>query len=84
MESKVISKRGYVIRKEILKQKEIDKIKKELTMVPFTLPGFQQETKRFKLYQENDSKLYLPKAFAFQKFGKPDIDKLSNSGDVLI
>ena len=81
MESKVISKRGYVIRKEILDQKEIDKIKKELTMTPFTLPGFQQDAKKFKLYQENTNKLYLPKSYAFKRFGKPDVDKLENSGD---
>ena len=57
MDSKVISKRGYVIRKEILNQKDIQTVKKELTMKPFTLPGFQQDTKKFKLYQENDNKL---------------------------
>ena len=53
MESKVISKRGYVIRKEILDQTEINKIKKDLTMTPFTLPGFQQDIKKFKLYLKN-------------------------------
>lgn len=81
MESKVISKRGYVIRKEILDQTEINKIKKDLTMTPFTLPGFQQDIKKFKLYQENSNKLYLPKSYAFKRFGKPDVDKLENSGD---
>ena len=38
MESKVISKRGYVVRKSFLESKDINKIKKELTMTPFTLP----------------------------------------------
>ena len=54
MDSKVISKRGYVIKKSILSNKDHSNIRKELTMVPFTLPGFQQDTKKFKLYQEND------------------------------
>ena len=81
MESKVISKRGYVVRKSFLESKDINKIKKELTMTPFTLPGFQQDPKRFKLYQENEHKLYLPKAYGLQRFGKPDINKLENSGD---
>jgi superfamily II DNA or RNA helicase len=81
MESKVISKRGYVIRKSILQKKELEQLKKELTMTPFTLPGFQQDTKKFKLYQENENKIYLPKAYALNKFGKPEVDRLENSGD---
>lgn len=81
MDSKVISKRGYVIRKSILTDKEYSLIKKELTMVPFTIPGFHQDNKKFKLYQENENKFYLPKAYALQKFGPPDFNKLENSGD---
>lgn len=81
MDSKVISKRGYVIKKSILSNKDHSNIRKELTMVPFTLPGFQQDTKKFKLYQENDNKFYLPKYYALQRFGPPDLDKLENSGD---
>ena len=81
MDSKVISKRGYVIRKSILDNKEQSQIKKELTMVPYTLPGFQQDNKKFKLYQENENKFYLPKAYALQKFGPPDVNKLENSGE---
>ena len=81
MDSKVISKRGYVIRKSILDNKQQSQIKKELTMVPYTLPGFQQDNKKFKIYQENENKFYLPKSYALQKFGPPDVNKLENSGD---
>ena len=81
MDSKVISKRGYVIRKSILSDKEQSEIRKELTMVPYTLPGFQQDNKKFKLYLENENKFYLPKAFALQRFGVPDLNKLKDSGD---
>ena len=81
MDSKTINKRGYVIRKSTLSPRNLQIIKKELTMKPFTLPGFQQDVKKFKIYQENDNKIYVPKYYGLSKFGEPDINKLSESGD---
>lgn len=78
MFSKIINKRGYVIRKNILKEEEQKKIKDDLTMEPYVMG---QPSKKFKLYLENDNKLYMPKAYGIKKFGLPEKNDLDEIGD---
>lgn len=81
MENTYINKRGYVIKKKFLDEKMEKKIKKDLTVKPFCLSDFQQEEKVFKLYQENENKLYIPKAYGLKILGPPIINTLLNMGD---
>lgn len=72
--SKVLGRRGYVIRKEALSPDEILKIKDELTFMNGEEFNTFSKAKpeKFPIYAENTAKLYLPRAYGLEKFGEPD------------
>lgn len=77
-----IGKRGYIIRKKFLTNDEIKNVKDDLTVKPYTNNDYGVEEDPFKIYLENESKLYLPKFYGIEKFGKPDIDILPEGKDI--
>jgi superfamily II DNA or RNA helicase len=65
-----LGKQGYTIRKEQLTTKQIQKIKEELTIRPYT-PGCPANIiETFMAYRESHSKLYVPRFYGEDKFGK--------------
>lgn len=77
-----MSFRGYSIYKNEYLEKQIDDIKKELTVTPYVPEGFGAPPPTFKLYLESQSKLYLPKAYGLKTFGEPTSNKLADIGQV--
>ena len=73
--SKFFSNRGYSVLKSTLSDKEIAKIKKDLTVSPFQPGNFGPRPQSFILYMESPSKIYLPRYFGWSSFGNPDINK---------
>lgn len=72
-----LSSRGYSILKSEHADDVLNKIKKELTVVPYISPDFaMNKPQPFKLYFESQSKLYIPKFYGISKFGPPSINKL--------
>jgi superfamily II DNA or RNA helicase len=64
-------------------EEEINKIKQELSVSPYICQDYvNQRPKPFKLYQESESKLYLPKYYGIQKFGAPNTNKLHSGHDI--
>jgi len=74
--NRYINHRGYVIRKKAYPQEFISKIKKELTVTPFSPMTDLVIPKSFKVYQENDNKLYLPIFYGTQVVGDPEVNLL--------
>lgn len=80
-----LSNRGYVINKQDLSIEEIQNIKTELTVTPFTIDGYgPSDDVSFKTYMESSSKIYLPKYYALQRFGVPKISKIKDGEDISI
>ena len=77
-----IGKRGYIIRKKFLTEKEINQIKSDLTVKPFTNSDYGAQEEPFKIYLENDSKLYLPKFYGIDNYGKADQNILPKGKDI--
>lgn len=80
-----ISRRGYTINKRNLNTKEIHKIKTELFVQPFDNQKFLMEKfgnlpPKFKVYLENEKKLYLPRYYGIQNFGEAK-SNIINKGD---
>lgn len=76
-----LSNNGYKVKKKDLKPKQIQEIKKELTVNPFCYGDFNEKVeKRFMLYMESPNSLYLPRFYAQDKLGLPIKVKM-NSGD---
>ncbi len=81
METKILSKNGYKVKKKELNSLLIKEIKNDLTVNPFTYGDFgDKNEKRFSLYMESPNSFYLPRFYAQEKFGKASVDK-TNEGD---
>ena len=76
--NKIITTKGYAIRKSYLNETQIELIQKNCIVEPKTDDRFATKGElKFKIYLESPERYYLPREWAIQKFGKPDIDILS-------
>lgn len=67
-----LSRQGYSIKKDHYDEKDINIIKKELTVEVQNHMFEHLEAKKYSLYQENKNKLYIPKYYGLQRFGIPE------------
>lgn len=64
-----IGQKGYTVAKDELTPKQIDQIKKDLSVKPFS-PGTPMHLqKSFPVYRESVKKLYLPRYYGEEQFG---------------
>ena len=77
-----IGKRGFIVRKNFLSESELNEIRSELTVKPNTNSDFGQQEEPFKIYLENEKKLYLPKFYGYQRFGKAEHNLLPEGKDI--
>ena len=78
-----LSRNGYKIKKCELSQKELKDIKKDLTVNPYVVGDFGNgNEKRFSLYMESPNSIYIPRFYAFEKYGKPDKSKMDEGLDI--
>lgn len=71
-----LTSRGYGLVKAAFPEKVIADLRKELTVSPQTVPGFDANVLEFPVFVESPSKVYVPKYFGLQRFGAPDRIKL--------
>lgn len=75
-----LTKNGYTVKKELLSLETIKQIKSDLTIKPFVLNDFGKQTEiKFNIYLESPNKLYLPRFYGLQKFGKPENNLLEGN-----
>ena len=82
-----LSTRGYIVPKSCFSQQDLESLKKDLTVKPFTPEGYgpgQDENTSFQTYMESKTKLYLPKFYGLQKYGVPSIQKINKGDDIQI
>ena len=77
-----MSKRGYVLRKKFLTKQQITQIRADMTVKPHTNSDYGKEEEPFKIYQENESKLYLPKFYGIEFSGKPEENLIPPGKDI--
>ena len=66
-----LSKQGYSIKKEYYDEKDLNIVRKELTVEVQNHMFDHIEPKKYTLYRENKTKLYLPKYYWLHRFGIP-------------
>lgn len=86
--STILSKRGYKIIKKFHSPTKLNKVRKELTVKPFSPysnsnTGFNK-VKSFQVFYENHNKLYLPKHYAIKVFGEAEIIDIKDGLDINI
>jgi superfamily II DNA or RNA helicase len=82
MNNTYLNKRGYVIKKNTLTSKKIKEITDILTVKPNIPSDYGQVINTFKVYLENDNKLYIPKFFGISEFGLPLNNKVPDGSDI--
>jgi superfamily II DNA or RNA helicase len=78
-----LSQRGYAILKNDSNKDIIANLKKELNVSPIIMSPINSKdgNKEYPLYLESDNKIYLPKCYGLEKFGKPIHDNLPSGLD---
>lgn len=71
-----LSKRGYAITKDQFDSKFLDKLRRELTVMPFTIEDYGAPPNSFPVYLESPKKIYVPKHYAYKNLGIPDTIKM--------
>lgn len=66
-----LTRRGYAIYKSNYNLKELDKIRKNLTVSPFICDDFGISPPTFPVYLESPQKFYLPKHYGINNYGNP-------------
>jgi hypothetical protein len=82
----ILCKEGYLIPKIDKYKNQIELLKKELNVEPYSPYTFSKndKPKRFDVYQENDEYYCIPKFYGIKNFGKPDINKEINGSEINI
>jgi superfamily II DNA or RNA helicase len=78
-----LSQRGYAILKNESNKEIITNLKKDLNVSPIIMSPINSKdgNKEYPLYLESDNKIYLPKCYGLEKFGKPIHDNLPSGLD---
>ena len=77
-----IGKRGYVLYKKEWSSTVIENVKRDLTVKPFTNEEYGESEEPFPVYSENVQKIYIPKYYGLEKFGKADEIKVPPGDDI--
>lgn len=77
-----LGNKGYTILKKDLSVEKQAFIRSELSVTPHVVGSPVQSTSSFPAYRESSNKLYLPRYFGEQHFGKPKEFKISE-GDTI-
>ena len=68
--------KGYILQKQDLSEKEIIKIKNDLTVTPKISSEYVKTPESFKIFHESKKYIYLPRFYGRKNFGYPKINKL--------
>jgi superfamily II DNA or RNA helicase len=77
-----IGTRGYIIKKKFFTEKELNEVREDNTVKPFTTNDYGVEEEPFQIYLESENKIYLPKFYGLDRFGKPEADVLPEGHDI--
>lgn len=66
---KSLQKQGYILSKDKLDQKTINKVKRDLTVTPNVNKDYNGPSESFKVYKETKFSLVIPKYYGIDNFG---------------
>ena len=66
-----LGQKGFTIKKSSITVKEEEHIRKGLTVRPY-IPNSPVKSDEFPVYRESKSKMYVPRYFGIEHYGKPD------------
>jgi superfamily II DNA or RNA helicase len=80
-----LGKRGYSIPKDALSEKELQKIREDLTIRPKTMSAVigNGSEKSYYAFRESSKKIYVPRFYGIQCWGPPQTITLPEGEDIL-
>jgi len=69
---RVLTSKGYAIKKSFLTEVQIQELRSNLTMSPKVLDKFQKMAPHFPIYYESKTRFYVPRHWGRQRFGEPE------------
>ena len=76
--NRVLTSKGYAIKKSFLDDRQVQNLRNELTMTPKVMEKFQKENTNFPIYYESKSRFYVPRNWGKKHFGEPEADIVSD------
>jgi superfamily II DNA or RNA helicase len=74
---RVLTAKGYAIKKSYLNEIQTQGLRSELTMAPKVLDKFMKDIQNFPIYAESKTRFYVPRHWGIKKFGEPEADIVS-------
>jgi len=75
--TRLLTAKGYAVRKDSLTNEQVALIKGELTVAPKVMEKFSKGQKTFPLWLESSTRYYLPRVWAQEHFGLPEANCMS-------
>ena len=69
---RVLTAKGYAIKKSFLTDVQIQQLRSELSMTPKVLDKFQKGVQTFPIYYESKTRFYVPRHWGIKKYGEPE------------
>ena len=75
--NRVLTVKGYALKKSLLTEKESSELRKALTVAPKVLDKFQWTATPFPIFAESATRFYVPRHWGIKKYGEPEATILS-------
>jgi superfamily II DNA or RNA helicase len=72
--NRVLTVKGYAIKKSSLSDIQTHYLRSELTVAPKVMDKFQKMTPHFPIYYESSTRFYVPRHWGKKQFGEPEVD----------
>jgi superfamily II DNA or RNA helicase len=79
---RVLTSKGYAIKKSSLNEEQVTYLRSSLTMAPKTLDKFQKTVEHFPIYYESKTRFYVPRHWGIKEFGGPEAEIVSDGKDL--
>ena len=80
--NRVLTARGYAIRKDFLSEEKKQDLRRQLTVAPQVLEKYNRGAESFPVYQESAQRFYVPRRWGFENFGEPEASTLPEGLDL--
>jgi len=70
--NRVLTVKGYAIKKSALTPKQETTLRSELTVAPKVLEKFQKGVSHFPIYAESKTRFYVPRHWGIKTYGEPE------------
>lgn len=77
----MLTREGYIIKKNKLSKEEYENLKTELTVKPLTNKEYARDTESFQVFRETPNDLIIPRYYGIKKIGKPE-DKIDTTESI--